>query len=148
MTIDLLSSIFYPRSSIFDSRSRADSSCLWYHTRSTDTLPRRSLMITEDMVRSALNNVYDPEIGLDIVNLGLVYNVDVHDQGKKVDVDMTLTTPACPAGPQIIEQARREIGALKDVYSDLEEVNINLVWTPFWNPSMMSEDAREELGFF
>src|SRR5262245_34077449 len=127
---------------------QADSSRLWYHTRSTDTLPRRSFMITEDMVRSALKNVYDPEIGLDIVNLGLVYNVDVHDQGKKVDVDMTLTTPACPAGPQIIEQARREIGALKDVYSDLEEVNINLVWTPFWNPSMMSEDAREELGFF
>ena len=105
-------------------------------------------MITEDMVRSALKNVYDPEIGLDIVNLGLIYNVDVHDQGKKVDVDMTLTTPACPAGPQIIENARREIGALRDVYSDLEEININLVWTPFWNPSMMSEDAREELGFF
>ena len=47
-----------------------------------------------------------------------------------------------------IAKARREIGALRDVYSDLEEVNINLVWTPFWNPSMMSEDAREELGFF
>ena len=105
-------------------------------------------MITEDMVRSALKNVYDPEIGLDIVNLGLIYNVDVQDQGKKVDVDMTLTTPACPAGPQIIEQARREIGTLRDVYADLEEVNINLVWTPFWNPLMMSEDAREELGFF
>ena len=105
-------------------------------------------MITEDMVRSALKNVYDPEIGLDVVNLGLVYNIDIHDRGTKVDVDMTLTTPACPAGPQIIEQARREIGALKDVYQDMEDVSINLVWTPFWNPSMMSEDAREELGFF
>ena len=48
----------------------------------------------------------------------------------------------------IIEQARREIGALKDVYQDMEDVAINLVWTPFWNPSMMTEDAREELGFF
>jgi metal-sulfur cluster biosynthetic enzyme len=105
-------------------------------------------MITEDMVRSALKNVYDPEIGLDIVSLGLIYKVDVQEQGRKVDVDMTLTTPACPAGPQIIEQARREIGTLSDVYQNLEEVNINLVWTPFWNPSMMSEDAREELGFF
>jgi metal-sulfur cluster biosynthetic enzyme len=105
-------------------------------------------MITEDMVRSALKNVYDPEIGLDIVNLGLVYNIDVQEQGKKVDVDMTLTTPACPAGPQILDQVRREIGSLKDVYAELDEININLVWTPFWNPSMMSEDAREELGFF
>jgi metal-sulfur cluster biosynthetic enzyme len=105
-------------------------------------------MITEDMVRSALKNVYDPEIGVDVVNLGLIYKIDIYEQGKKVDVDMTLTTPACPAGPQILEQARREIGALRDVYSDLQEVNINLVWTPFWNPSMMSEDAREELGFF
>jgi len=105
-------------------------------------------MVTDEMVRTALKNVVDPEIGLDIVNLGLIYNVDIQDQGKRVSVDMTLTTPACPAGPQIIEQARREIGALKDVYSDLEDININLVWTPFWNPSMMTEDAREELGFF
>ena len=105
-------------------------------------------MITEEMVRTALKNVVDPEIGLDIVNLGLVYKVDVQDAGKKVEVDMTLTTPACPAGPQIINQARAEISALRDVFKDLEDVSINLVWTPFWNPSMMSEDAREELGFF
>src|SRR3954466_12318895 len=111
-------------------------------------MARGGCMLTEEMVRTALKNVIDPEIGLDIVNLGLVYNVDIQDQGKRVSVDMTLTTPACPAGPQIIEQARREIGALKDVYQDMEDVAINLVWTPFWNPSMMTEDAREELGFF
>lgn len=105
-------------------------------------------MVTEDMVRTALKNVVDPEIGLDIVNLGLVYNIDVQELGKKVQVDMTLTTPACPAGPQIIEQARREISGLKEVFKDLEDVNIHLVWTPFWNPSMMTEEAREELGFF
>ncbi|NNJ13001.1 metal-sulfur cluster assembly factor [Chloroflexales bacterium ZM16-3] len=105
-------------------------------------------MITEEMVRAALRNVIDPEIGLDIVNLGLIYRVDVLDDGRTVDIDMTLTTPACPAGPQIIDQARREVHALADVYKSLEDVKINLVWTPFWNPSLMSEDAREELGFY
>lgn len=105
-------------------------------------------MITEDMVRAALKNVIDPEIGLDIINLGLVYKIDVLDEGRKVSIDMTLTTPACPAGPQIIEQARQEIRTLGDVYKNLEDVNINLVWTPFWNPSMMTEEAREELGFY
>ncbi len=106
------------------------------------------MTITEDMVRTALKNVVDPEIGLDIVNLGLVYGVDVQDAGKRVIIDMTLTTPACPAGPQIIDSARREVLALQDVYTGLEDVNINLVWSPFWNPSMMTEEARDELGFF
>ena len=105
-------------------------------------------VLNEDMVRAALKNVVDPEIGLNIVDLGLVYNVDIADEGRSVDVDMTLTTPACPAGPMILDSAKREIGALKDVYPQLEDVKINLVWTPFWNPAMMSEDAREELGYF
>jgi metal-sulfur cluster biosynthetic enzyme len=105
-------------------------------------------MVTEDMVRAALKNVVDPEIGIDIVNLGLVYRIDVLESGKLVDVDMTLTTPACPAGPQILDSAKREIKALSDVYKDLEEVKINLVWSPFWNPSMMTDEARDELGFF
>jgi metal-sulfur cluster biosynthetic enzyme len=105
-------------------------------------------VVTEDMVREALKNVIDPEIGLDIINLGLVYRVDVLDGGKKIDVDMTLTTPACPAGPQILNQAKAEVIALQEVFKGLEDVQINLVWTPFWNPSMMTEEAREELGFF
>jgi metal-sulfur cluster biosynthetic enzyme len=105
-------------------------------------------VVTEDMVRAALKNVVDPEIGIDIVNLGLVYRIDVLESGKLVDVDMTLTTPACPAGPQILDSAKREIKALSDVYKDLEEVKINLVWSPFWNPSMMTDEARDELGFF
>jgi metal-sulfur cluster biosynthetic enzyme len=105
-------------------------------------------MLNEDMVRAALKNVVDPEIGLNIVDLGLVYGVDIADEGKSVRVDMTLTTPACPAGPMILDSAKQEIGTLKDVYPALENIDINLVWTPFWNPSMMSEDAREELGYF
>jgi metal-sulfur cluster biosynthetic enzyme len=105
-------------------------------------------MITEDMVRAALKNVVDPEIGLDIVNLGLVYRIDVLGEGRTVDIDMTLTTPACPAGPAIIDNVRREVMALSDVYKSLEDVKINLVWTPFWNPSLMSDEARDELGFY
>ncbi|HWQ13588.1 MAG TPA: metal-sulfur cluster assembly factor [Roseiflexaceae bacterium] len=105
-------------------------------------------MITEEMVRSALKNVYDPEIGLDIVNLGLVYRIDILDEGRKVDIDMTFTTPACPAGPALLEQVKREVLSLNTVYKNLEDVQVNLVWTPFWNPSMMSQEARDELGFF
>ncbi len=106
------------------------------------------MVISEEMVLSALKNVIDPEIGLDIVNLGLIYNIDVQDAGKLIAVDMTLTTPACPAGPQILDQAKREVMVLQEVYKDLEDVKINLVWTPFWNPTMMTEEARDELGFF
>lgn len=105
-------------------------------------------MLNEDMVRAALRNVYDPEIGLNIVDLGLVYGVDIDQAGKEVKIDMTLTTPACPAGPMIIEGAQQEVLQLRDVHPQLEDVNINLVWTPFWNPSMMSEDAKAELGYF
>lgn len=104
-------------------------------------------MLTEDMVSAALKNVIDPEIGLDIINLGLVYRIDVLESGRVVDIDMTLTTPNCPAGPQILGQAQAEVLALQQVYSTLEDVNINLVWTPFWSPDKMSEDAKEELGF-
>jgi metal-sulfur cluster biosynthetic enzyme len=103
-------------------------------------------MLNEDMVRAALTNVVDPEIGLDIVNLGLVYRIDVLESGKVVDIDMTLTTPNCPAGPHILGQARNEVMNLGDVYKDLEDVRINLVWTPFWKPEMMSQDAKDELG--
>jgi metal-sulfur cluster biosynthetic enzyme len=105
-------------------------------------------MLTDELVLSALKNVVDPEIGLDIVNLGLVYNVNIEDEGKLINVDMTLTTPACPAGPQILDQARREVMGLNAVYPQIEDVKINLVWTPFWNPSLMSQEARDELGFF
>lgn len=73
-------------------------------------------MLDTEMVRTALMNVIDPEIGLDIVNLGLIYNIAIQDGGQRVDVDMTLTTPNCPAGPHIVTQAKNEIMALSDVY--------------------------------
>ena len=105
-------------------------------------------MLSDDMVRSALKNVVDPEIGVNIVDLGLIYNVDIRDEGRQIVVDMTLTTPACPAGPQIIDQAHKEVNALEVIHPSLNDVNINLVWTPFWNPEMMSQDAKDELGYF
>ncbi|GAC1359757.1 MAG: metal-sulfur cluster assembly factor [Herpetosiphon sp.] len=105
-------------------------------------------MVNEEMVLSALKNVVDPEIGLNIVELGLIYGVDISDEGKQININMTLTTPACPAGPEIIDNAKREVTTLRDVYPEISNIKINLVWTPFWNPSLMSEDAKAELGYF
>jgi metal-sulfur cluster biosynthetic enzyme len=105
-------------------------------------------MVSEDTVRNVLKEVVDPELGLDIVNLGLIYRVDVMEEGKMVDIDMTLTTPACPVGPHIIQQAREKVLSLREEHPELEDVQINMVWSPFWNASMMSEEAREQLGFF
>lgn len=100
-------------------------------------------MVTEEAVKEVLKNVRDPEIGLDVINLGLVYDISITD--KALNIDMTLTTPACPAGPQMISEAQM---FLHERFPELDEVNINLVWTPFWNPSMMSDEAKEELGIF
>jgi metal-sulfur cluster biosynthetic enzyme len=99
-------------------------------------------MITEEQVQQALKNVVDPEIGINVVDLGLVYNVDI--EGSTVYIDMTLTSPGCPVGPQIIRGAQREVGALEGV----EEVDVQLVWSPPWSPDMMSEEAKDELGYY
>src|SRR5690348_15008795 len=97
---------------------------------------------SEELIREALKEVYDPEIGVNIVDLGLVYDLNVQD--GKVDVTMTLTTPMCPLS-EYIDAAVRD--ALKPI-DEIKEVNVELVWTPPWNPSMMSEDAKLELGFW
>lgn len=99
-------------------------------------------MVTEEQVRKALKNVVDPEIGINIEDLGLVYNVEV--EGSTVHIDMTLTSPGCPVGPQIISGAQRQVGALEGV----EEVNVQLVWSPLWTPDLMSEEAKDELGYY
>ena len=97
-------------------------------------------MLTEEQVRKALEAVEDPELGLDIVNLGLVYGVKV--DGAKINVDLTLTSPMCPVGPMIVEQAKSAVEALEGV----EEANIELVWEPPWSMEMMSEDLKFMLG--
>jgi metal-sulfur cluster biosynthetic enzyme len=97
--------------------------------------------VSEDEVLEALEEVIDPELGLDFVSLGLVYDVEVED--SDVYITFTLTTPACPIGPQVSEQMREFVGDLQGV----EAVHPKMVFDPPWSPEMMSEDAKFALGF-
>jgi len=96
---------------------------------------------TVDDVMDALSNVIDPELGLDFVELGLIYSVEVQD--GNVHVTFTLTTPGCPIGPQVNEQIEEFVGELDGVRS----VQPEMVFTPPWTPEMMSEDAKFALGY-
>ncbi len=96
--------------------------------------------LTEDQVRLALRKVKDPELNLNVIDLGLVYGVRV--DGNRVAIDMTLTSPACPAGPQIMADAERVVKALPGV----GEVTVNLVWTPFWSPELIEPRVRAYMG--
>ncbi len=100
-------------------------------------------MVTEETVMEALGTVNDPELMLPLVDLGLIYGVDI--QGNDVAVTMTLTTPACPMNQYIGAQVQE---ALREQVDGIENVGVNIVWSPPWNPEMMSEDAKMELGFF
>lgn len=103
-------------------------------------------MPNEHEIMRALKAVYDPELGISIVDLGLVYGVNpIEDEGKVI-VDMTLTTPACPLGPMIKTQAH---AVLTSNFDAIRDVDINLVWTPRWDPrTMASEEAKVELGIW
>lgn len=103
--------------------------------------PEEKLNI-ETKVVQMLRTVFDPEIPVDIYSLGLIYNIDVKDNGD-VDIDMTLTAPNCPAADFIVEDARLKVEAIDGV----ENVNINIVFEPEWTRDMMSEEAKLELGF-
>ncbi len=103
-------------------------------------------MATAEEVRAILQqHVRDPEIMINVVDLGLVYDIQVDDQSKVASIDMTLTSPGCPAGPQLIRDVKFYV---KEMLPELNDVRVNIVWTPMWNPDMMSEAAKEELGFF
>ena len=97
--------------------------------------------VTVDDVQEALTNVIDPELGLDFVELGLIYEVEV--EGGEVFVSFTLTSPGCPIGPQVSEQIEEFVGELDDV----DEVTSSMVFSPPWTPDKMSEDAKFALGF-
>jgi metal-sulfur cluster biosynthetic enzyme len=97
--------------------------------------------LTEEIVRQALRKVKDPEAGINIVDLGLVYDIDLEE--AKVHVKMTLTSPACPAGPQIMGDADNAVRAVEGV----ADVRIELVWDPYWTPERIDPKVRAYLGF-
>jgi metal-sulfur cluster biosynthetic enzyme len=98
-------------------------------------------MATADEVTEALRDVIDPELGLDFVELGLIYDVTIDD--GTVRVLFTLTSPGCPIGPQVAEQIEESVGELDGV----EEVQPTMTFSPPWSPELMSEDAKFALGF-
>jgi metal-sulfur cluster biosynthetic enzyme len=95
---------------------------------------------TADQVKLALRKVKDPELNLNIIDLGLVYDIMV--DAADVQVDMTLTSPGCPAGPQIMTDVERAVKAMPGVGN----VNINLVWQPFWSPDRIEPRVRAYMG--
>ena len=97
--------------------------------------------VTVDDVQEALTNVIDPELGLDFVELGLIYSVEIED--SDVFVSFTLTSPGCPIGPQVAEQIEEFVGELDGV----DDVTSSMVFSPPWSPDKMSEDAKFALGF-
>ena len=98
-------------------------------------------VVSEDQVKLALRRVKDPDLQLNIIDLGLVYGIAV--DGSAVKVDMTLTSPACPSGPELMTNAENEVKSLPGV----EKVEVNLVWMPFWTPEKMEPRVRAYLGF-
>jgi FeS assembly SUF system protein len=100
-------------------------------------------LITEDAVINAICTVYDPEIPVNIYELGLIYAVEIADSGD-VKVEMTLTAPACPSAQELPEMVRSAIAAIHGVRT----VTVDTVWDPPWDPSRMSEDARLALNMF
>ncbi len=99
-------------------------------------------MADELQLIDALKQVVDPELMINIIDLGLVY--DVQQEERTVNVEMTLTSPACPAGPQIMQQAKMALEQLEDV----DQAQIKLVMSPPWTPERMTDDARDQLGIF
>jgi metal-sulfur cluster biosynthetic enzyme len=104
------------------------------------------MAISEDSVREALKQVVDPELFVNIVDLGLVYVVNLQPADDKFDIkiEMTMTSPACPAGPQLVSQTQSVLTALDGV----GKVDVKVVMVPPWTPDRMTEEARDQLGIF
>lgn len=100
-------------------------------------------MITKEQVLEALKNCYDPEIPVNIVDMGLIYGVDVDNEAGKVHVKMTLTGQGCPAHASMSEDAKYRV---QSSVEGVKECNVEVVWDPPWHPRMMSPDAKRQLG--
>jgi metal-sulfur cluster biosynthetic enzyme len=99
-------------------------------------------MLDQDTLISALRTVKDPELNVNVIDLGLVYSIQAHDD--QVDVEMTLTSPACPVGPEMLRNAAAALESVQGV----TKANVKLVMSPPWSPEKMTDAARDELGFF
>lgn len=97
--------------------------------------------LTEDVVKMALRRVKDPELNLNILDLGLVYAISI--DGSKVSIDMSLTSPGCPSGPEIMQGAEEQLKSIPGV----TDVMVNLVWSPFWTPERIEPRIRAYMGF-
>jgi len=98
-------------------------------------------MLTADLVRKALKGVKDPELGLNVVDIGLIYDITVSEAGD-VHITMSLTSPGCPSGPEIIGDVKQVVGDLDGVAS----VEVDLVWEPYWTPDRIDPRVRAFLG--
>lgn len=96
----------------------------------------------EEKIIEMLKTVYDPEIPVNVYDLGLIYRIELNDDLTQLDVDMTMTAPSCPMADFIIEDVRQKL----ETISELKTVNVNLVFEPEWDKDMMSEEAKLELG--
>ncbi len=111
------------------------------------------MALTEEQIRETLKQVIDPELFVNIIDLGLVYTVTTAEADEKneageskedVFIDMTMTSPACPAGPQLIGNSKQAVARLPNV----RNVEVRIVMTPPWTPDLMTEEARDQLGIF
>lgn len=105
------------------------------------------MSISEETIREELKRVIDPELFVNIVDLGLVYDIDVQeaeDGQSDVKIEMTMTSPMCPAGPQLVNQSRLFVSQIQGV----RNVDVKIVMTPPWTPDCMTEEARDQLGIF
>ncbi len=103
------------------------------------------MAITEEEIRDTLRTVFDPELGINIVDLGLIYGIDTPEEGKHPKITFTLTTPACPIGPMIQAQIHEAVANMDGV----DEVDTEIVFSPPWDPrEMCSDEAKFELGIF
>ena len=111
-------------------------------TFAADLRSMNEFLEKEEAILKMLKTVFDPEIPVNVYDLGLIYGIELKDDGV-CEITMTLTAPSCPAGDFIVEDIRQKVGSVEGV----KDVNVNLVFEPEWTKEMMSEEAKLELGF-
>lgn len=119
-----------------------DADALGFEPMVFDFTPPADGQVSEEQVREALHSVYDPEIPVSILDLGLVYKLDIHDQ--QVNIEMTLTAPGCGMGPVLVDDVKYRVAKVPHV----KKVNVELVFDPPWHRDMMTEEAQLETGLF